>query len=62
MADDHEHVYELKIGVDEIDGGGADTFVAGHITGSRYFHSYAECKCGAELDAEEIEEIINAKR
>jgi len=52
MADDHEHVYELKIGVTEI--------VPQWDVKS--FHIYAECECGEELSTEEIEEIINAKR
>lgn len=46
----HEHKFRLKMGIEEITGTLAPT------------HVYAECECGAELDAEQIEEIINAKR
>ena len=50
MPEDHEHVYKLKMGIEEITGTLAPT------------HVYAECECGSELDQEEIEEIINAER
>jgi hypothetical protein len=50
MADEHEHDYKLKMGVEDDGEWPYD------------LHVYAECECGAELDQQEIEEIINAKR
>ena len=59
MADEHEHDYKLKIGMEDI---GALPAIFYEPVEMQDLHIYAECECGAELDAEEIEEIINAKR
>jgi len=50
---DHEHWYELKIGADE------DVVHEPDVISSGVLHIYAECKCGAELDRDEIEHRVN---
>lgn len=49
----HVHKYELMIGADE------DIIHEPDALSSGTLHVYAECKCGDELDKEEIEFRIN---
>ncbi len=51
----HEHKFEIKLGVDQ------DVYLDPdpNILASGDLHVYAECKCGHELDRQEIEHRIN---
>lgn len=51
---DHDHKYELKIGVDEITW---ENPFDGSLEGT--LDIYAECGCGRELDQTEIEHRLN---